>query len=272
MTEREIETFTAFFADYVRSFYSADPEDQSNISLKEEHSFKVCGIARRLAIDEEQTRDRTLIAETIGLFHDIGRFPQYARYRTFRDSVSVNHGALGADVLTEQDLLHPLSRDEQRIVLNAVRFHNAFAVPLLPDADDIFFLRLVRDADKLDIWRIFLGFFEDGRREMTPAVGLGLPETPGYTKEAIACIMDGKPVAHTALKNVNDFTLMQLSWVYDLNFSSSYRMLAENDYINRLIALLPGTPEIREAGSRLREHAALLSPAGRSAGRKGTGG
>lgn len=269
MTDRDIETFKTFFADYVKSFYSADPEDQENISLKEEHSLLVCRTMRRLAVELALAPDKILLAETIGLFHDIGRFSQYARYRTFRDSLSVNHGVLGAEILAEKDLLRSLSQHEQRAVLNAVRFHNAFAVPDLPDEEDVFSLRLIRDADKLDIWRLFLGFFEGVKKEMTSAVGLGLPETPGYSEEAAACIRKGKSVRHSLLRNVNDFTLMLLSWVYDLNFSESYRLVAENDFIGRLVALLPETQEITEIETRLCDHTALMqntSPADRGGG------
>jgi hypothetical protein len=261
MTERDIETFKTFFARYVSSFYSADPEDRKNIALKEEHSFLVCRTIRRLAGEQNLAPDKILVAEAIGLFHDIGRFPQYARYKTFRDSLSVNHGVLGAETLREQDLLRQLPPDEQRAVLNAVRFHNAYALPSLPDAGDLLFLRLVRDADKLDIWRIFLGFFEGEEGSMASAVGLGLPETSGYSRETISCIREGKSVSLSLLKNVNDFVLMQLSWVYDLNFPASFSLLEENDFIRRLVALLPATEEIREAGAVLKDHASRMRTA-----------
>ncbi|MDA8241235.1 MAG: HD domain-containing protein [Nitrospiraceae bacterium] len=275
MTERDIENFRTFFADYVRSFYSHVPEDQKNITLKEEHSLLVCRIIRLLAGEQGLAPDKILIAETIGLFHDIGRFPQYARYRTFRDSLSVNHGNLGVEILTEKNVLGPLPGQEQRIVLNAVRFHNAFSVPHLPDAEDVFFLRLVRDADKLDIWRIFLGFFESKNNDIASAVGLGLPETPGYSQEAVACLRDRKSVALSLLKNMNDFKLTQLSWVYDLNFSSSFALLAENDFIRRLVALLPDTEEIREVEALLSDYVSRMRKAapaerGYAAGRQGT--
>jgi putative nucleotidyltransferase with HDIG domain len=273
MTRKDIEGFRAFFEGYVRSFYSQDPEDQKNIALKEAHSLQVCRIIHLLAEKQRLGPDRILIAESIGLFHDIGRFPQYARYKTFRDSISVNHGTLGAEILTEKNVLGALPREERRIVLNAVRFHNAFAVPRLPDPEDVFFLRLIRDADKLDIWRIFLGFFEGKNEEMASAVGLGLPETPEYSKEAIACIRAGKAVALLLLKSMNDFKLTQLSWVYDLNFSASFAMLAENEFIRRLVALLPDTEEIREVEALLGDHVSRMredSPAdhGYAAGRR----
>jgi putative nucleotidyltransferase with HDIG domain len=251
MTEKDLETFKGFFSEYVKSFFLHAPEDRENILLKEEHTLMVCRTVRRLAEEEELEPEGVLLGETIGLFHDIGRFSQYARYRTFRDALSVNHGTLGAEILAEQGILKVLSPGEQRTVMNAVRFHNAFSLPALPDAEDLCYLRLVRDADKLDIWRIFLGFFEGGKREMTPAVGLDLTDSPGYSKEIARCVLEGRSVSHSAMKNVNDFTLLQLSWVYNLNFAASFVMLLENNYIGRLAALLPTGGELSEIESVL---------------------
>ena len=56
------------------------------------------------------TRPGGTVAEAIALFHDVGRFPQYARYKTFRDSISTNHAALGASVLFEQERSGSLPR------------------------------------------------------------------------------------------------------------------------------------------------------------------
>ena len=39
---------------------------------------------------------------TAGLLHDVGRFPQYSMYGTFFDSASVDHGCLGAEIITEK--------------------------------------------------------------------------------------------------------------------------------------------------------------------------
>lgn len=40
---------------------------------------------------------------------------------------------------------------------------------------------------------------------------------------------------------------MQLSWVYDLNFRHSFRLMTERAYIRKLAAVLPQTEEIAGA-------------------------
>jgi hypothetical protein len=96
MIKADLEFFRQWFSGFCKSFYTADIGDQKNILLKEQHTFKVCenmiAIVKGLSLNDNYL----MPAETVALFHDVGRFPQYARYKTFRDGISVNHGLLGA--------------------------------------------------------------------------------------------------------------------------------------------------------------------------------
>jgi hypothetical protein len=253
MTQDDLIFFRKWFSVYCTSFYSSDSEDQKNIALKEEHTFQVCrnsiAIARGLSLNENQT----LLAETTALFHDIGRFPQYARYRTFKDSISVNHGLLGAQTLSSEKILERLSAAEQEIILRSVTFHNAFSVPKKEKEDIIFFIQLIRDADKLDIWRVFLEFYESPLESKASAVSLGLPDLPEYTPEVLSSLHKKEIVSLLTVKTLNDFKLLQLSWIFDLNFKPSFHLLFERDYLKRIIAHLPQTAEINAVSSLLKE-------------------
>ena len=110
-------------------FLFSGSRDQKNISLKEEHTFRVCQNMSAITEGLSLNDNRKMLAETVALFHDIGRFPQYAKYKTFRDSVSVNHGLLGAQTIVEKGVLRNLSVEEREIIVQAVTFHNAFSVP-----------------------------------------------------------------------------------------------------------------------------------------------
>ncbi|MCG2720404.1 MAG: HD domain-containing protein [Thermodesulfovibrionales bacterium] len=246
--------FRQWFADYCKSFYTDDPEDQKNILLKEDHTINVCENMVRITGDLLLDEERTLLAETIALFHDVGRFPQYARFKTFRDSDSVNHGVLGSATLIEKRILQSLARDDQDIILESVRFHNAFSIPKNENEDIIFFIRLIRDADKLDIWRVFLEYYESPDGSKASAVGLGLPDVPEYTDGILSVIYDKQIIRLVDLKTLNDFKLLQLSWVFDLNFRPSFQILKERDYINRIAAHLPQTEEINKVIVFLKEY------------------
>jgi len=252
MDQHELNNLKRWFTDYCRSFYSSDYEDQRNITLKEEHTRNVSGnivqIARGLSLDDA----RITLAEAIALYHDIGRFPQYRKFKTFKDSVSVNHGALGAKVLVENTVLQRLPEREQDIIVRTVALHNAYSIPSRLDRDMLLFLKLVRDADKLDIWRVAIEYYGQPEGGRASAVGLELPDLPGYSPEVLTALKNEKMVQISTLKTLNDFKLLQLAWIYDLNFASSLRILESRQYIDGIAATLPRTGEISEALATLR--------------------
>ncbi len=49
------------------------------------------------------------------------------------------------------------------------------------------------------------------------------------------------------LRTLNDFKLLQLAWIYDLNFAPSLRLVQERGIIPGLAATLPGDDGVRRA-------------------------
>lgn len=247
MTMLEITALKAWFTDYCISFASPDPEEQRNISLKEFHTRKVCENIRFIGRSESLSPEKQDLAEIIALFHDLGRFEQYRRYKTFKDSDSINHAALSADILQEKNIIAVLAKEDQELILKSVRLHNVFIIPQNLSPEETLFLKLIRDADKLDIWRVFMDFFSLPETERASAAGLGFPDLPGYSPEVLATLSNRHMVSLSMLRTLNDFKLLQLSWVFDLNFTSSFKMLQERDYIDHLSATLPKDEAIHNA-------------------------
>ncbi|MBN2401846.1 MAG: hypothetical protein JXN64_05560 [Spirochaetes bacterium] len=54
------------------------------------------------------------------LLHYIGRFEQYARYKTFVDIRSENHALPGIKILKESKILKTIDPDMREIVLRAI--------------------------------------------------------------------------------------------------------------------------------------------------------
>jgi hypothetical protein len=268
MNVNDLQRFKGWFESYTRSFSSGNEDDRENISLKVEHSYNVCRFIVPIAREETTDRALVLLAETVALFHDVGRFPQYAQYKTFRDSISVNHGKLGAGTLSEEKVLAGLPEEEREIILTAVRFHNAFSIPDLDNPVALFCLKLVRDADKIDIWRIFLEFYENGKDGLASAAGLGLPDIPEYSDEIVAAIHEKRTASLSSMKSLTDFILLQLSWIYDLNFKPSARILMEKGIIDRFLRFLPRTEDMIHVSRILGDYAReqLEKPASRFSG------
>jgi hypothetical protein len=252
MDSKELERLKGWFDFYSRSFFTADEEDNRNLMMKVEHTHSVCRDMALLCQKEGLGQDDALVAGAIALLHDIGRFPQYAKHKTYNDGESENHGLLGANVLTEEGVLRGIP--EENLITDSVKYHNAFSVPGLKDERKLFFIKLIRDADKLDIWRVAIGYYVTPKEERASAVGLGLPDAPGYTEGLTDFIREGTIVPLSKVRVLNDFKLLQLSWVYDLNFKSSFGLVLERDYIGRIAALLPDTDEISDSVSIVKDY------------------
>jgi hypothetical protein len=252
MEQEQLTIFREWFAGYCSGFYGESPNDDSNYRLKEEHTHQVCARMRQLVLGEGLGEQEGFLAEAIALFHDVGRFEQYRRFKTFKDSDSINHASLGVQVLKEHCVLDVLDEMERNSINLAVGLHNAFRVPSNLSTGELRLVNLVRDADKLDIWRVFAEQFALPSEMRPSALSLGIPESADYSPEALASVRGGEMVRLATVKSLNDFKLLQLSWLYDLNFPTSYKVAAEEDYVGRLGAMLPVTADTAALLDQLR--------------------
>jgi hypothetical protein len=261
MDQEDLILLKRWFADYCATFTMPSEVDQRNIAIKREHTHQVCLNSIRIAEDLELDQQDTRLSEAIALFHDVGRFPQYQRHKTFDDSISVNHAVLGSKVLLENNVMGGLSQHERDMIVRSVTLHNVFTLPEGLDKRALLFARLIRDADKLDILRVVIEYFEQDEGSRAEAVALGLPDVPeGYSPAVLACLVRGEMARKDALTTLNDFKLLQLAWLYDLNFACSLRMVVERDYIRKISKMLPRTEEITRAIEIVRGHVHGSSP------------
>jgi len=254
MDQQDLTSLKEWFAAYCASFSTSIEKDQRNFASKQAHTQEVCLNAVRIAHELGLSCPDILLAEAMALFHDVGRFPQYRQYRTFDDSISVNHAAAGAKVLLEQNVLRGLAMDEQDLIIRSVTLHNVFTLPAGLDDRTLLFAKLVRDADKIDILRVLIHYLQQDPGERAEAVALGLPDLPGYSPEVLDCLSRGEMAKKGALTTVNDFKLLQLAWVYDLNFTSAIRMFEERGYIGSMAKLLPRDDAIAKGVAIVQEY------------------
>jgi len=256
MEQSYLDTLHRWFEGYVRTFCDTDPEGLKNILLKVEHSRKVCEVMDAITAGEGFSASDSRIAAAVALLHDAGRFPQYRRWRTYRDSESDNHARLSVEVIREQQLLDGLLPAERLLIEESVRFHNLLAIPDRLKSPTALFLRLIRDADKLDIWRVFLDFFAKPEKDRASAALLGLPDLPTVTAVCLSALSGRNVVQLKTVACVNDFKLLLISWVFDLNFCTSYRLLQRSDYLQTLESSLPDRNDIRASIASAREYVA----------------
>ena len=266
MEQAQLDGLEQWFDRYVRTYNDIDEDGFRNILLKVEHTRKVCEIMALLAAGEGLTQEEAGIGAAVALLHDVGRFPQYRRWRTFRDSDSDNHARLGIEVIRQQGILAGLRAAERLLIEEAVRFHNLLALPLRFRSPTSLFIRLIRDADKLDIWRVFQDYFQQPLDQRPSAVTLGFPDLPGVTPACVRELAAGRVIRLEDIRVLNDFKLLQISWVYDLNFRSSYCLLQRRGHIAALAATIPldasAALAVAQAVAAIDRHAAYMHQTG----------
>lgn len=256
MNRTALDLLETWFEGYVSGFYRADPQGDYPFRLKEAHTRRVREniilICRQLDLPETDV----VRAESMALLHDVGRFRQYAEYRTYADGASVNHARLGLREIACHKVLNGLDPGDKKRIARAVAFHNAAVLPDHLDGRTLFFARLLRDADKLDIWKIFCDYFRDLAENNLPdtVITLGLPDEPTYSANIIRSFQNASFASIQDMKTVTDFKLLQISWVFDLNFRPSFQLLSRRRYIERIAATLPPGDELDAAVARARRH------------------
>jgi hypothetical protein len=254
MTAPQLNALAAWFDDFVATFAGASAAKQRNYDLKVEHTYEVCANIERLTAVLKMEPEERRLASAIALCHDVGRFPQYQHYGTFNDATSLNHATLAIQTLNAVGILNPLADDVRSLLLSAVALHNVFTVP--EDLDPILslFVLLIRDADKLDIWRVLVEYYASGPETRASAVVLELPDTGFCTESALKEVAAGRMPNRDLLVTVDDIKLLQLSWVYDLNFDESFAIMAERGYLEDLADLLPCQEGRQEAVDAVRAY------------------
>lgn len=235
--------YEEWFHLFTQGFRQGSAFDVGNVDIKINHSRRVLALARRLTGSLPLPPELQEVTHLAALFHDIGRFPQYARYQTFYDQKSVNHGLQGVRTLKEHGVLAALPAAAQKLVLAAVGLHNRRTLPagLAPVARYI--TGIIRDADKLDIFAVMLAHFHPDAPP-NKVVNLGLKVHPtNYTPAILTAVRQRHMVNYLDMVWVNDFKLLLCSWLYDLNIPVSRAIVRERGYVEQLFAYLPAAPE-----------------------------
>ena len=141
------------FLDYVKNY----DINNGRIKLKMIHILNVAkncnDIAKSLNLDDEKVK----LAYLIGIFHDIGRFEQVRIYNTFSDKdTGLDHAEYSLKVLYEDGLIEKFidTHEYDDIIKKAVFYHNKAKIADDVKGDALIFSKIIRDADKIDIYRV----------------------------------------------------------------------------------------------------------------------
>ena len=204
-----------FFDSFVKKYNLNIKE----LSQKVNHTYRVANFSKEIAIDLNLNENEINNAYISGLFHDLGRFPQFSEFKTFRDEKSFDHGDKSYEILKKYNY-------QNNLVLDAVKYHNKLTIPL--DLNEIKKLQceIVRDADKLDIMNYN---WEIGKIDYK------------ITDDILKYFETQKMIPNEAVKNRVDGILRQLAFIYDINFNVTLDKIANLKVIRKNVDLIYNT-------------------------------
>lgn len=244
--------------DYMKSFYTDDVETMKGIRIKEQHTGYVTTNAIALAKHLSLSPEDTALAEIIGLFHDVGRFRQYSKYQTFNDALSEDHADLGLTVLEELPLMQELGAGDLALVRFAIGRHNKKEIGPAPSARARGFARIIRDADKLDIYRVLEPFLAPDGAKDAPRF-MQADSSNLVSPDFIERFRAGEQADYHAMKTHGDRKVVRLLWLYDINYAWTMREIEKRGYVEKIIGYLPDQEGLADGIERLRAHMAAKS-------------
>lgn len=234
-----------FLTSFAESHFTGNRSRDKMLRLKLDHSMRVFGNAECIIDGERMTGDIASMGRLAALYHDIGRFPQLAKYGTFNDRESVNHGRLGVLTLRDLDMPGEVPAKSWRFIRLAIGQHNVKNIRNTLPSPVSEITRLIRDADKIDIFRVMVEHFSGENPD--PAITHGFEEVPGQYSETIFDAVTARTTAdYRDIRCANDFKLLIVGWVYDLNYPTSVSLLKERGLVERIFSFLPKDKKIQD--------------------------
>ena len=238
MTTETLDLLTERFRTYVDRF-RIDGMLHPLHQLKLEHTIRVAADARAIATGEGWSAVDVNLAEAAGLFHDVARFPQFKQYRSFSDADTIDHGDLGAQTLETENLLNGVPDEARALILHAVQYHNKLNLPARLTASEEKYLRLIRDADRLDIFFICWDSIKTGHIHDHPEIIMHVDFNGPPTPAVLEQFERGEKIDYRTMISMADRFVLLLSWIHDMSYASTKRLVCGRGILDKFIDVLP---------------------------------
>lgn len=196
----------------------------SKIALKFSHTFRTKNASQKIAISLG-LKDRDLyLSNIIALFHDFGRFEQIKEFDSFNDQTTIDHADLGAKLLIDENQIEnfvdDLTDEEKDLIKVAIVNHNKYAIEEGLAERQQLFCKIIRDADKVDIFRI----------ASTGSLPINNNIEP-LREEDTKSFREQKLNKRPKVQNFYTSIFNHLCFIFDINFNESYKIIYENNFI-----------------------------------------
>lgn len=235
------------FQNYVDKYNSRD----GKIKLKIDHTYRVAKVCEKIAENLELSSQDIDMAYFTGILHDIGRFEQIRRFNTFIDAESVDHAKLGVKILFDENLIRRFVDDnsEDELIKKVINNHNVFSLPEDLSDRECLFAQILRDADKIDIFRVNVtepildvyGYSED---EILNSI---------VTKEVLESFKRRETVLRKLKRTPVDSVVSHIAFIFGIYFDESIRLAIEQGYFYKLLDFKSNNSECNEQFNEVKE-------------------
>lgn len=210
--------------------------NEKMIKLKYYHSLRVKSLSQLIAKYAGFNDEDAKIAEVVGLLHDYGRFPQWEKYHTYKDRISIDHADLAVDLLFNQNQIKNFWNKEEDYdeIYDAIKYHNKFEVADNLSEHNKTLCKIIRDADKLDIFYLLSENLIEEHEIDAP-----------ISEKVISNFNQNKLVLLTDIQNGNDTILAHLAFVFDLNYKYSFKHLHDHKIIDKYFEFIKDKEKFR---------------------------
>lgn len=228
------------FENYMSNF------DKRNhlILLKYNHTYQVVELMAELAFRLNLDKRKIELAKIIGLLHDIGRLEQIKKFNVLSDNKThFDHADESCVYLFEKGNIRDFIEDNQydSILEKAIRNHNKFELEENLTGEELLFSKMIRDMDKVDIYRVLAIDFES------------VFKVSEISEEVLKEFQKEKTICNRLVKSDSDRTLVRLAFIFDMNFNESFDILVEKDNFDLFLSMVEVSDDSERLWNKVRE-------------------
>lgn len=267
------------FQEYTDRYDSANPK----IKLKIDHTYRVADLCEQIAQSLELSAAEVDLAWLSGMLHDVGRFEQLRRYNTFSDAQSIDHARFAVELLYDEGLIadyvpeisttelvadartwrsmggvneSPTAQSEDMPlsdILQTLRIaigeHSAYRIQKGLDERTRMFCQILRDADKVDIFRVICD------TPMEEVYGFQTKDIlrSAITPEVMQAFYEHHAVLRKLKKCPADYIVAHGSLTFELVYLESLRIAKEQGYLKQMMSFQSENPDTAEIFEDLRK-------------------
>jgi len=267
------------FQEYTDRYDSANPK----IKLKIDHTYRVANLCEQIAQSLELSAAEVDLAWLSGMLHDVGRFEQLRRYNTFSDAQSIDHARFAVELLYDEGLIadyvpeisttelvadartwrsmgganeSPTAQSEDiplSDILQTLRIaigeHSAYRIQKGLDERTRMFCQILRDADKVDIFRVICD------TPMEEVYGFQTKDIlrSAITPEVMQAFYEHHAVLRKLKKCPADYIVAHGSLTFELVYPESLRIAKEQGYLKQMMSFQSENPDTAEIFEDLRK-------------------